>query len=50
MTTRAGINGFGRIGRALTRLALDRADLEVAEEALCPVPVSLTLSGKGDSR
>ena len=29
MTTRVGINGFGRIGRALTRLALDRADLEV---------------------
>jgi glyceraldehyde 3-phosphate dehydrogenase len=29
MTTRAGINGFGRIGRAFTRLALDRADLEV---------------------
>jgi glyceraldehyde 3-phosphate dehydrogenase len=24
-----GINGFGRIGRALTRLALDRTDLEV---------------------
>jgi glyceraldehyde 3-phosphate dehydrogenase len=24
-----GINGFGRIGRAFTRLALDRADLEV---------------------
>jgi glyceraldehyde 3-phosphate dehydrogenase len=29
MTTRVGINGFGRIGRALTRLAVDRADLEV---------------------
>jgi glyceraldehyde-3-phosphate dehydrogenase/erythrose-4-phosphate dehydrogenase len=29
MTTRVGINGFGRIGRAFTRLALDRADLEV---------------------
>ena len=29
MTTRVGINGFGRIGRALTRLALDHADLEV---------------------
>ncbi len=29
MTTRVGINGFGRIGRALTRLALERADLEV---------------------
>jgi glyceraldehyde 3-phosphate dehydrogenase (phosphorylating) len=29
MTTRVGINGFGRIGRALTRLALDRGDLEV---------------------
>jgi hypothetical protein len=29
MTTRAGINGFGRIGRAFTRLALDRTDLEV---------------------
>jgi glyceraldehyde 3-phosphate dehydrogenase len=29
MTARVGINGFGRIGRALTRLALDRADLEV---------------------
>ena len=29
MTTRIGINGFGRIGRAFTRLALDRADLEV---------------------
>ena len=30
MTTRVGINGFGRIGRAFTRLALDRSDLEVA--------------------
>jgi glyceraldehyde 3-phosphate dehydrogenase len=29
MTTRVGINGFGRIGRSLTRLALDRGDLEV---------------------
>ena len=29
MTTRVGINGFGRIGRAFTRMALDRADLEV---------------------
>jgi len=29
MTTRVGINGFGRIGRAFTRLALDRTDLEV---------------------
>jgi glyceraldehyde 3-phosphate dehydrogenase len=29
MTTRVGINGFGRIGRAFTRLTLDRADLEV---------------------
>ena len=29
MTTRVGINGFGRIGRAFTRLALDRPDLEV---------------------
>jgi glyceraldehyde 3-phosphate dehydrogenase len=29
MTTRVGINGFGRIGRALTRLALERTDLEV---------------------
>ena len=29
MTTRVGINGFGRIGRAFTRLAPDRADLEV---------------------
>jgi glyceraldehyde 3-phosphate dehydrogenase len=29
MTTGVGINGFGRIGRAFTRLALDRADLEV---------------------
>jgi glyceraldehyde 3-phosphate dehydrogenase len=29
MTTRVGINGFGRVGRAFTRLALDRADLEV---------------------
>jgi glyceraldehyde 3-phosphate dehydrogenase len=30
MSTRIGINGFGRIGRAFTRLALDRGDLEVA--------------------
>ncbi len=30
MTTRVGINGFGRIGRAFTRLALERTDLEVA--------------------
>ena len=29
MTTRVGINGFGRIGRAFTRLAADRSDLEV---------------------
>jgi glyceraldehyde 3-phosphate dehydrogenase len=29
MTIRVGINGFGRIGRAFTRLALDRTDLEV---------------------
>jgi glyceraldehyde 3-phosphate dehydrogenase len=30
MTVRVGINGFGRIGRAFTRLALERSDLEVA--------------------
>ena len=29
MTTRVGINGFGRIGRTFTRLALERTDLEV---------------------
>jgi glyceraldehyde 3-phosphate dehydrogenase len=29
MTTRVGINGFVRVGRAFTRLALDRTDLEV---------------------
>ena len=29
MTTRVGINGFGRIGRAFTRLALERTDLQV---------------------
>jgi glyceraldehyde 3-phosphate dehydrogenase len=29
MTIRVGINGFGRIGRAFLRIALDRADLEV---------------------
>ena len=29
MTIKVGINGFGRIGRTFTRLALDRADLEV---------------------
>jgi glyceraldehyde-3-phosphate dehydrogenase/erythrose-4-phosphate dehydrogenase len=29
MTTRVGINGLGRIGRAVTRLALERTDLEV---------------------
>ena len=29
MTTRVGINGFGRIGRAFTRMALERADLQV---------------------
>jgi glyceraldehyde 3-phosphate dehydrogenase len=29
MTIRAGINGFGRIGRAFVRLALQRDDLEV---------------------
>jgi glyceraldehyde 3-phosphate dehydrogenase len=29
MATRVGINGFGRIGRAFIRLALDRADLDV---------------------
>ena len=30
MTTRVGINGFGRVGRAFARLALDRDDLEIA--------------------
>jgi len=29
MTTRVGINGFGRIGRSFTRLALERTDLEL---------------------
>jgi glyceraldehyde 3-phosphate dehydrogenase len=29
MSTRVGINGFGRIGRAFARLALERSDLEV---------------------
>jgi glyceraldehyde 3-phosphate dehydrogenase len=29
MTTRVGINGFGRIGRAFTRIALERPDLQV---------------------
>jgi len=29
MTTRVGINGFGRIGRTFTRLALERTDLRV---------------------
>ena len=29
MTTRVGINGFGRIGRSFTRLALERTDLEI---------------------
>jgi glyceraldehyde 3-phosphate dehydrogenase len=29
MTTRVGINGFGRIGRTFTRVALERTDLEV---------------------
>ena len=29
MTIRVGINGFGRIGRTFTRLALERTDLEV---------------------
>ena len=29
MTVRVGINGFGRIGRAFTRLALERNDLQV---------------------
>jgi glyceraldehyde 3-phosphate dehydrogenase len=29
MTTRVGINGFGRIGRTFTRLALERKDVEV---------------------
>ena len=29
MTTKVGINGFGRIGRTFTRIALDRTDLEV---------------------
>jgi glyceraldehyde 3-phosphate dehydrogenase (phosphorylating) len=29
MTTRVGINGFGRIGRTFARLALERTDLEV---------------------
>ena len=29
MTVRVGINGFGRIGRSFTRLALERTDLQV---------------------
>jgi glyceraldehyde 3-phosphate dehydrogenase len=29
MSVRVGINGFGRIGRVFTRLALERADLQV---------------------
>jgi glyceraldehyde 3-phosphate dehydrogenase len=29
MTTRVAVNGFGRIGRAFTRMTIDRADLEV---------------------
>jgi glyceraldehyde 3-phosphate dehydrogenase (phosphorylating) len=29
MTTRVGVNGFGRIGRAFVRLAMERPDLEV---------------------
>jgi glyceraldehyde 3-phosphate dehydrogenase len=29
MVTRVGINGFGRVGRVFTRIALDREDLEV---------------------
>jgi glyceraldehyde 3-phosphate dehydrogenase len=29
MTTRIGINGFARIGRALVRCSLDRDDLEI---------------------
>jgi glyceraldehyde 3-phosphate dehydrogenase len=29
MATRVGINGFGRIGRAVTRCALDRKDIEI---------------------
>jgi glyceraldehyde 3-phosphate dehydrogenase (phosphorylating) len=29
MTTTVGINGFGRIGRAFTRIALERSDLQV---------------------
>jgi glyceraldehyde 3-phosphate dehydrogenase len=29
VSTKVGISGFGRIGRAFTRLALERADLEV---------------------
>src|SRR5207302_9615063 len=29
MTIRVGINGFGRVGGAFTRLALERTDLEV---------------------
>src|SRR5487761_1286110 len=29
MVTRVGINGFGRVGRAFTRYALRRTDLEI---------------------
>jgi glyceraldehyde-3-phosphate dehydrogenase/erythrose-4-phosphate dehydrogenase len=29
MTTKVGVNGFGRIGHAFTRLALERTGLEV---------------------
>ena len=29
MTVKVGINGFGRIGRVFTRLALERTDLQV---------------------
>ncbi len=36
MTTRVGINGFGRIGRTFTRLALGRTDLEVVVSTTSP--------------
>ena len=48
MTVTVGINGFGRIGRAFTRLALERTDLQVV--AINDITDARTLAHPARSR
>ena len=48
MTVRVGINGFGRIGRTFTRLALERTDLQVV--AVNDITDARTLASPSASR